>query len=116
MVSTETFQLKGRASPGDPDLTEYWARRRRKSGEDDIPPIGYHRIRLLKKQHGRCPIRGSLLLHADHPPCSPEEGEQWATAARGAITLNVIAVRGSTMGEKERRLVHEYCRRPPLPR
>lgn len=103
--------VKGRASPDDPTLTEYWARRRRKTGDDDIPPIGYHRIRLLKKQNGRCPICGGLLLHADHPPRSPEEWEQWAAATRKAITLNAIAVTDGSTNEKGRRLVHEHCRR-----
>jgi len=51
-----------------------------------------------------------LLLHADHPPRSPEEWEQWAAATRKAITLNAIAVTGSSTGEKELRLVHEHCR------
>jgi len=108
--------VKGRASPDDPDLTEYWARRRRKTHDGDTPPIGYHRTRLLKQQNGRCPICGGLLLHADHPPRSPEEWEQWAAATRKAITVNAIAVMGSSTGEKERRLVHEHCRRRHRPR
>jgi RNA-directed DNA polymerase len=102
--------VKGRASPDDPDLTQYWARRRRKT-RDDIPPIGYQRTRLLRKQNGRCPICQGLLLHADHPPRSPEEWEQWAVATRKAITMNAVAVTGSTTDETERRLVHEHCRR-----
>jgi RNA-directed DNA polymerase len=107
--------VKGRASPDDPDLIEYWARRRRKRDDDDIPPIGHHRTRLLKKQNGRCPVCGGLLLHADRPPRSPEEWEQWAAATRKAITMNAIAVMGSSTGEKERRLVHEHCRRRHRP-
>ncbi|HEY6793860.1 MAG TPA: group II intron reverse transcriptase/maturase [Kineosporiaceae bacterium] len=102
--------VKGRASPDDPDLTQYWARRRRKT-RDDIPPIGHQRTRLLRKQNGRCPICQGLLLHADHPPRSPEEWEQWAAATRKAITMNAVAVTGSTTDETERRLVHEHCRR-----
>jgi len=108
--------VKGRASPDDPDLIEYWARRRRKTRDEDIPPIGYHRTRLLKKQNGRCPVCQGLLLHADHPPRSPEEWEQWAAATRKAITLNAITVAGISTGETERRLVHEHCRRRHRPR
>jgi RNA-directed DNA polymerase len=102
--------VKGRASPDDPILAEYWAQRRRKT-RDDIPPIGYRRKRLLRKQNGRCPICKGLLLHADHPPRSPEEWEQWAAATRKAIALNAIAIAGSSTGEKEQRLVHKHCRR-----
>lgn len=107
--------VKGRASPDDPDLAEYWARRRRKN-RDDNPPIGYHRTRLLKKQNGRCPICQGLLLHADHPPRTPEEWEQWAAAIRKAITLNAIIAADSNTGDKEQRLVHEHCRRRHRPR
>jgi RNA-directed DNA polymerase len=100
--------VKGRASPDDPALTEYWARRRRKNS--DVPPIGSTRLHLLRKQRGRCPICNSLLLHADRSPNSPEEWEQWAKAVRKAITVNAIAVTNGGTGEKEQRLVHEHCR------
>jgi RNA-directed DNA polymerase len=102
--------VKGRASPDDPTLTEYWAQRRRRNR--DAPPIGHTRLLLLRKQHGRCPICGSLLLHADHQPRSPEEWERWAAATRKAITVNAIALtEGSMSDRKEQRLVHENCRR-----
>jgi RNA-directed DNA polymerase len=51
--------VKGRASPDDPTLAEYWANRRRKAPP---PPIGRTNQRLLKAQDGRCPLCGSLLL------------------------------------------------------
>jgi len=101
--------VKGRSSPDDPALAEYWAKRRRRNG--DAPPIGRTRLHLLRKQQGRCPVCNGLLLHADHPPRSPEDWEQWAKAVRKAITVNAIAVTGSSTGEKEQRLVHEHCRR-----
>jgi len=102
--------VKGRASPDDPAMTEYWAKRRRRAR--DVPPIGRARLLLLRKQNGRCPICGGLLLHADHQPRSPEEWEQWAAATRKAITMNAIALTGSSLsGDKEQRLVHEHCRR-----
>jgi len=102
--------VKGRASPDDPALTEYWAKRRRRIR--DVPPIGRARLLLLQKQNSRCPICGGLLLHADHQPRSPEEWEQWAAATRKAITMNAIALTGSSLSDdKEQRLVHEHCRR-----
>ena len=102
--------VKGRASPDDPDLAEYWARRRRKN--NDAPPLGTTRLRLLRKQHGRCPVCAGLLLHADHAPRSPEEWQQWVAAIRKAITVNAITITDdSGSNEKEQRLVHEHCRR-----
>lgn len=102
--------VKGRASPDDPTLTDYWARRRRKN--NDAPPLGHTRLRLLRKQNGRCPICGGLLLHTDHAPRSPQEWEQWMAATRKAITVNAIATTGSNRADvKEQRLVHEHCRR-----
>jgi RNA-directed DNA polymerase len=101
--------VKGRASPDDPTLTEYWAARGRRNVSD--PPIGHTRLRLLRKQKGRCPICGYLLLHADHQPNSPEEWERWAAATRKAITKNAIAITDSRSQDEPMRLVHEYCRR-----
>jgi RNA-directed DNA polymerase len=101
--------VKGRASPDDPALAEYWAKRRRKNG--DVPPIGGQRLYLLRKQQGRCPVCNGLLLHAENSPRSPEEWEQWARVVRKAIKLSAIAVTNSSTDEKEQRLVHEHCRR-----
>ncbi|MEU8249217.1 hypothetical protein [Nonomuraea sp. NPDC048916] len=104
--------VKGRTSPDDPALTGYWYLRRRRNTSQ--PPIGGPRFRLLKRQRGRCPVCGGLLLHADNQPRSPHEWEQWASAIRKAITLNAIAITAnSPSGEKEQRLVHEHCRRRP---
>jgi RNA-directed DNA polymerase len=102
--------VKGRASPDDPALTGYWGLRRRRNTSE--PPIGGPRLRLLKRQQGRCPVCGGLLLHADNQPRSPHEWEQWASAIRKAITVNAIAITAnSASDEKEQRLVHERCRR-----
>ena len=60
--------VKGRASPDDPALAGYWAARRRK---EPPPPVSADRLRLLRKQQGRCPLCGNLLLHADREPQSP---------------------------------------------
>ena len=43
--------VKGRASPDDPDMTEYWANRRRKVK----PPLDKYTLGLLSKQDARCP-------------------------------------------------------------
>lgn len=48
--------VKGGASPDDPDLTRYWAERRRKVK----PPLDSYTVRLLSKQDGRCPCAGTI--------------------------------------------------------
>ena len=60
--------VNGTASPDDPALTDYWAARRRKG-----PPLPVDKatLRLLQAQHGRCPLCGDLLLHADDPASKP---------------------------------------------
>ena len=80
--------VKGWASPDDPALTDYWAARRRRGR----PPLDRARLRLLQRQHGRCPLCGELLLHADHEPQHPDEWEQWITATRKAIRHHAIAL------------------------
>ncbi len=66
--------VPGGASPDDPALTDYWAKRRRKHR----PPLGEHTVRLLHRQQARCPLCGDYLLHVDHEPTSPQEWEQWS--------------------------------------
>jgi RNA-directed DNA polymerase len=76
----------GAASPDDPVLTDYWARRRGKN-----PPLLDRSILiLLAKQHGRCALCQGLLLHADHEPRSPTESEQWHRVTRKAITKHHV--------------------------
>jgi RNA-directed DNA polymerase len=102
--------VKGAASPDDPTLTNYWAKRRRKTGAE--PPIDRADLPLLARQHGRCPICGGLLLHADHQPTSPQEWEQWLKATRKAISRQAITSMGNSPPDDPRtRLIHTSCRR-----
>jgi len=57
------------SSPNDPALADYWASRRRKHK----PPLGQYAVFQLQRQHGRCPLCGDYLLHADHGPASIED-------------------------------------------
>jgi len=101
--------VKGAASPDDPARATYWAERRRKGAP---PPINPTVLRLLGKQHGRCPICTGLLLHADHQPQSPHEWEQWLRTTRKAITKQVIVHTGQDRpDEAEQRLLHTGCHR-----
>jgi len=97
-----------RASPDDPALAEYWAERRRKSSL----PLDRRTLSLLNKQDGRCPQCGDFLLHADQPPRSPLEWEQWTRATRKAITYQQIAHRGrhGAPDGNHLRLIHTQCR------
>ena len=101
--------VKGGASPDDPALAGYWARRGRAAPG---PLTDRASQRLLQAQHGRCAICGDLLLRADHQPGSPEEWEQWLKATRKAISKHAVALHGAGPPETaEPRLVHTSCGR-----
>jgi RNA-directed DNA polymerase len=102
--------VKGWASPDDPALASYWAARRRRG----IPPLDPPRLRLLKRQRGRCPLCGHLLLHADREPQHPDEWEQWITAVRAATRHQAITLDarpGTQGGPAVFSLIHTHCRR-----
>jgi len=101
--------VDGGASPDDPALIDYWARRRRRSS----PPLGTATVRLLRLQRGRCPLCRRLLLDTDHEPQSPREWEQWLTATRKAIRANAVVVwaAGTPDERVANRLIHAYCHR-----
>jgi len=101
--------VRGTSSCDDPALASYWAARRRKG----IPrPMDITSLRLLREQHGRCPLCGELLLDADRPPQSPREWEQWLAVTRKAMTRNAItAAPGGTPDEAKLRLLHAHCYR-----
>jgi RNA-directed DNA polymerase len=102
--------VRGTSSPDDPALTEYWAERRSRTR----PAIlGAFTLSLLRVQRGQCPLCGQLLLHADQPPQTPREWEQWLRATRKAITKQAIGGHGrlGAAGEDKLRLVHTRCRK-----
>jgi RNA-directed DNA polymerase len=99
--------VPGRASVDDPALSEYWAARRSKRK----PPLSTTGLRLLHKQHGRCPLCGGLLLHADREPQSPSEWEQWLKVTRQAVHKNAITAdpgRGTPDSAASFRLIHTH--------
>jgi RNA-directed DNA polymerase len=97
--------VKGAASPDDPALAEYWAKRRRKTPL----PIDKTSRWLLKAQDGQCPICRNALLPDDDRPQTPREWEQWLATTRKTITKIVIREDG-TPDENEPRLIHARCR------
>ena len=101
--------VKGRASPDDPALAQYWADRRRRTTP---PPLDKRGLRLLQAQHGRCPACGDVLLHADHEPQTPQEWEAWLTATRKARNRQALAMQVTGNGKDVvtyHRLVHAHC-------
>lgn len=100
------IKVNSGASPDDPALTDYWAKRRGR----DQPPLDRSTLRLLKRQRGRCTLCGDLLLHADREPHSPEEWQQWHRTTRKAITRQLILASGQDKPD-DTRLVHTYCQR-----
>src|SRR5262252_7910390 len=79
--------VAGRASPDDPALAGYWAKRR----ERIRPPVSPATWHLLRRQHGRCPLCRGLLLYASHEPHDEREWEQWHTVIRKAIRKEAVA-------------------------
>jgi RNA-directed DNA polymerase len=92
----------GVASPDDPALNDYWARRRRKT----VLPINHTARRLHQAQDGYCAICHAPLLPVDDPPQTPREWETWQ--ARAQRTLDVSWVSGPS-DTAEARLAHTYC-------
>ncbi|GLW96455.1 reverse transcriptase domain-containing protein [Microtetraspora sp. NBRC 16547] len=102
--------VKGAASPDDPDLTDYWARRRQKVK----PPLDGYTLRLLTRQGGRCVLCGDHLLTADQPPQSPHQWERWwLQVVRKAIASDYLVHHGrpGPSGDDHTRLVHAACAR-----
>ncbi len=97
--------VKGTSSPDDPQLIEYWAKRRRKAGPE--PPLPRSRVRQFKTQHGRCAVCGGLLLDPDHQPTSPQQWEHRLAVNRKAIT----ETQPGLPDDHGTRLIHTSCRR-----
>ena len=61
--------IDGTASPDDPALADYWAKRRRKTPL----PIDKTSRWLIKAQDGRCPICQDALVPNDDRPQTPDQ-------------------------------------------
>ncbi|MEV6966621.1 group II intron reverse transcriptase/maturase [Hamadaea sp. NPDC051192] len=99
--------VRGTASPDDPTLSEYWAKRQRRRRVDT-----HVRLVMLQKQRGRCPICGDLLLLAANEPQHPTEWELWLRAVSHAMRkqwLGTAAPPGSPDDHAALFLVHTRC-------
>ncbi|MGH3685119.1 MAG: group II intron maturase-specific domain-containing protein [Pseudonocardiaceae bacterium] len=102
--------VNGNASPDDPDLAEYWAQRRRKHK----PPLSEGRLKMMRQQHGKCPLCGEYLLYADTEPQHPDDWEKWITGIRKAIRFQAVIPTAETIRAHDRaapkqQLVHAHC-------
>ena len=101
--------VAGGASPDDPDLTDYWAKRRRKIK----PALDTFNLRLLTEQDGCCPLCGDHLLTADQPQ-SPRDWERWwLSVVKRAIAADYLVHHGRAdlPNGNRTRLVHASCHR-----
>jgi RNA-directed DNA polymerase len=106
--------VKGGASPDDPDLTRYWANRRRKVK----PPLDSYTVRLLSKQDGQCPRCGEDLLTFEDPPQTPQGWEWWYLwVTKKAINADYLVHddRPGTSRDRRTHLVHAHCSRMKNP-
>ena len=102
--------VAGGASKDDPDLTQYWAARRRKV----LAPLDSYNLRLLAEQDGHCPLCGDHVLTPDQPPQSPHEWERWwLSIVKRAIAADYLTHhgRGGAPDGNRTRLVHTSCHR-----
>ena len=90
------------ASPDDPALAEYWARRRHKTPL----PINHTAQWLHRVQDGRCAICRSTLTPVEDRPQTPREWEHWLATTRKTID---VVWDHSTPDEAEPRLIHLSC-------
>ena len=109
--------VKGRSSPDDPALADYWHQRRQKVK----PPLDSSTVHLLTRQDGRCSLCGENLLTPDQPPQSPQGWERWfLQVIRRAITADYLVHHDTPNAARNKRthLVHATChrsRQPPRP-
>ena len=95
--------VRQRASPDDPALAEYWARRQHK-----LPlPINHTAMWLYRVQDGCCAICESTLTAVEDRPQTPREWEHWLATTRK--TIDIVWDHG-TSDKAEPRLIHLRCR------
>ncbi|MFE4337275.1 group II intron reverse transcriptase/maturase [Streptomyces sp. NPDC056831] len=103
--------VKGRASPDDPALSEYWHKRRRRKAP---PPMDKTSLALAVRQRGLCPLcKQALIVGAEYEPDSPREWINWFAASKKMLHKHHFTYRrdGGTDERNNLRLVHSECHR-----
>lgn len=101
--------VHGSASPDDPSLAEYWARRRKRYKT----PLSAGRQGTLRRQHWKCPLCGGYLLYADNEPQHPDQWTLWFIAFRRSTRLQAMPPKetGRATDRLVQQLVHTTCAR-----
>lgn len=103
--------VKGKSSPDDPALHDYWSQRRRTRTP---PPMDKISLTLAARQKGLCPLCGqALIVGAEYEPESPREWIDWFDAMKKRLHKHHFAYRrhGGSDEVKNLRLVHSECHR-----
>ena len=79
--------VRGRHSPDDPALAQYWGDRRRKRRPPQLAPTWDG---ALRAQRGRCPLCAEPLLYADDPPDSCTQWEFWYRGIRAGLARQAL--------------------------
>ncbi|MFC4000057.1 group II intron maturase-specific domain-containing protein, partial [Nocardiopsis sediminis] len=104
-------QVRGGASPDDPELTEYWTKRRDKKTP---PPMDQASLYLAWKQKGVCPLCSQALIgEAEYEPDNPREWIEWFAASKRTLNKHHFVYRrdGGSDHKSNLRLVHAECHR-----
>lgn len=104
--------IKGSSSPDDPDLSEYWANRRKRKS---LPPLSKTELALAAKQKGLCPLcRQPLIGGAEYEPENVRQWISWFDAVRRTLHKHHFLTFRRHGGGDDRtnlRLVHAECHR-----
>ena len=96
--------VPGRASPDDPALADYWARRRRRQR----PPLAGPSLGVLRLQHGLCAVCSTALFDATGEADAASGWEQ--SSLTGSVTRQRVAGAPGA-ATTTFRLVHAECGR-----
>lgn len=101
--------VKGKSSPDDPALGDYWSQRRKTRTP---PPMDKISLTLAARQKGLCPLCGqALIVGAEYEPESPREWIDWFDAMKKRLHKHHFTYRrnGGSDEVKNLRLVHSEC-------
>ncbi|TJZ94346.1 group II intron reverse transcriptase, partial [Actinacidiphila oryziradicis] len=103
--------VRGKSSPDDPTLCDYWSQRRKTRTP---PPMDKISLTLAARQKGICPLCGqALIAGAEYEPDSPREWINWFDAMKKRLHKHHFTHRrnGGSDEIKNLRLVHSECHR-----
>jgi hypothetical protein len=103
--------VKGKSSPDDPALHDYWSQRRKTRTP---PPMDKISLALAARQEGICPLCGqTLIVGAEYEPDNPREWIEWFDTMKKRLHKHHFTYRrnGGSDESNNLRLVHSECHR-----